>query len=184
MTDKSSEVSVKRKGQATESAAWPPVERAEHPLTNLRAEMDRLFEEFSSGFGLFPFGRRSFGLAPFRRYERSFGMASPAVDWTETDKEFELTAELSGLDENDLEVNVSDDVLTISGEKKEEAERTKADYHLTERRYGSFRRSFELPEGVDRDKIAAKFEKGVLTVAIPKSVAARKRTKKIDIKCA
>ena len=106
----------------------------------------------------------------------------PAVDLAEKDGEYEITAELPGLDEKDVELRLSNGVLSISGEKKAEHEEKDKNYHFSERRYGSFRRSFRVPEGVDESKIEAHFEKGVLTVKLPKSQQSADSGKKIEIK--
>ncbi len=86
------------------------------------------------------------------------------------------------MEEKDVEVKVTDDVMTIKGEKKEEKEEKKKDYHLSERRYGAFQRSFSLPIGVDADKIGASFNNGVLTVTLPKKPEAIKPERKVEIK--
>ena len=86
------------------------------------------------------------------------------------------------MDEKDIEVKVVNDTLTIKGEKQEEKEEKKKDYYLRERSFGSFERSFGIPEGVDGDKIEASFKKGVLTVMLPKKLEAQKPAKKIGIK--
>ena len=85
------------------------------------------------------------------------------------------------MDESNIDVTVSDGMLTITGEKKEEKEEEEKGYHRSERRYGSFRRSFQVPEGVDADKIEASFKDGVLTVKLPKTPEAQKQKKKIAI---
>jgi HSP20 family protein len=103
------------------------------------------------------------------------------VDIAEKDKGYEITAELPGMEESDIDVKYADGVLTIKGEKKEEKEEKKKDYYLSERRYGSFQRSFQVPENVAADKIDAKFANGVLTVRLPKSAEAQKNEKKIAI---
>jgi len=105
----------------------------------------------------------------------------PAVDIAEKDKEYEITAELPGMDEKNIDVKFADGLLTIKGEKKEEKEEKKKDFYLSERRYGSFQRSFQVPVSVDADKIEAKFANGVLTVRLPKSPEAQKNEKKITI---
>jgi HSP20 family protein len=104
------------------------------------------------------------------------------MDVAETDKAYELTAELPGMSESDVEVVASNGVLTIKGEKKEEKEEKKKDYYISERRYGSFERRMQVPDEVDADKIAATFKKGVLTVTLPKKAEAQKPTKKIEVK--
>jgi HSP20 family protein len=110
--------------------------------------------------------------------------AAPAVDITESDKAYEISAELPGLDEKNVEVKVVNDNLLIKGEKQEEKEEKKKDYYLHERQFGSFERCFEVPEGVDADKIEASFKKGVLTVTLPKKPEAQKPEKKIEVKAA
>ena len=91
-----------------------------------------------------------------------------AVDITESDKAYEVTVELPGIDEKNIEVEVANDNLIIKGEKQEENEAKKKDYYLSERHFGSFERRFRLPEGVDADKIEASFKKGLLTVTLLK----------------
>jgi len=108
----------------------------------------------------------------------------PAVDVSETDKAFEITVELPGMDEKNVEVKVSNSILTIKGEKQEEKEEKKKDYYRRERSFGSFERSFQVPEGVDADKIEANFKKGVLAVMLPKNPEAQKAEKKIAVKAA
>jgi len=138
-----------------------------NPFTALQQEIDRLFDGFSRGFAGFP----------------SFPMTlMPSMDVSETDKEIEITTELPGLEENDIQLNVADNVLTIRGEKKNEREESKKDYHLVERSYGSFVRSVQLPDGVNADNIKAVMSKGVLKVTVPKPAPAQ--SKKIDIKAA
>ncbi len=150
---------------------------------SFRTEMDRLFDRFASGFGM-PSLRRLFDAeAPFR-FETTLSMANPAVDVTEDADAYKLTAELPGMAESDIEVALTDDMLTIKGEKKQEQERKDKDYYLSERSYGAFRRSFALPEGVDADKIGAEFAKGVLTVTLPKTTKAKAEPKKIEVKAA
>ena len=150
------------------------------PLDTLRGEIDRLFEDFRRG----PFGGRgALDMEPFWRDKLSFGK-SPAVDIAEKDNRYEVTAELPGLSDKDIEVKYADGLLTISGEKKEEKEEKKKDYYLSERRYGAFQRSFQMPNGVDPDKIEATFRNGVLTVSLPKSADAVKNEKKVAIKTA
>jgi HSP20 family protein len=152
---------------------WPP-------LASLRREIDRLFEDFPFGGARRMLGPSVFDVEPFWRGELTFGK-TPAVDVVEKDKEYEITAELPGLDEKNVEVKFADGFLTIKGEKREEKEERKKDYYLSERRFGSFQRSFQVPESVDADKIVANFKNGVLTVTLPKSPEAQKKEKKIAI---
>jgi len=111
-----------------------------------------------------------------------WGAAAPAVDVAESEKAYEITVELPGMDEKNIEVKVSNGSLTIKGEKQEEKEEKKKDYYLHERHFGSFERSFALPDGVDSNKIEAAFKKGVLTVTLPKKPEAQKPAKKIEVK--
>jgi HSP20 family protein len=150
---------------------------------SLRREIDRLFEGFDRDYRSFPVRRPIFDVEPFWRRELSW-TAVPAVDITESEKTYEVTAELPGMDEKNIEVKVVNGNLTIKGEKQEEKEEKKKDYYLQERHFGSFERRFQLPEGVDADKIEASFKKGVLTVTLPKKLEAQKPEKKIDVKAA
>ncbi len=167
---------VKTENSSTPSMAWAPFE-------SLRHEIDRLFDDFNGGFFRSPFRHSMFDVAPFRNRDIKWP-AAPAVDFADTEKAYELTAELPGIDEKNVEVKVANGVLTIKGEKQEEKEENKKDYYLHERNYGSFERSFQVPDGVNVDKIEAKFKKGVLTVTLPKKEEAQKATKKIEVKAA
>jgi HSP20 family protein len=176
MAEAATKMPVKTEERAPERGtaleAWRPFE-------SLRREIDRLFEDFDRDFWRAPFRRSLFDVEPFWR--REWTMAAPAVDIVEKDNAYEVTAELPGIDEKNIEVKLSDGGLTIRGEKKEEKEEKKKDYYLHERHFGSFERSFRLPETVDTDKIEASFKKGVLTVTLPKTAAAQKKEKKIAV---
>ncbi|MBT2188362.1 Hsp20/alpha crystallin family protein [Sphingobium nicotianae] len=141
------------------------------PVGWLRSEIDRLFDDFGSP------GRSLFNFAP-----RGFSPLMPALEMVEDAKAYRLTAELPGLEEKDVEINVADGVLTISGEKKTEEERREEGFLLSERRYGSFKRQIALPADVDPDHIKANFKRGVLTLTLGKdgTAAARKRTIAIE----
>jgi HSP20 family protein len=153
------------------------------PFEGFRREIDRLFDSLDGGLGRSRFPRSFYGLGPFGRGEPVW-TAAPAVDVTETDKAYEILAEMPGMDEKNVEVNFANGVLTIKGEKQEEKEEKKKDYYLRERNFGSFQRAFQVPEGVDADKIEAIFQKGVLTVSLPKSAEVQKTAKKIEVKAA
>lgn len=174
MAETAQKMPVKSEEKGTERAAadWSP-------LANMRREFDRMLEEFPWAGWRRPLAR--FDVEPFFRGFSGVG-AVPAVDIAEKDKEYEITAELPGMNENNIDVKFADGVLTIKGEKKEEKEERKKDYYLSERRYGSFQRSFPVPESVDANKIEAKFANGVLTIRLPKSAEAQKNEKKIAIK--
>ena len=153
------------------------------PLESVRREIDHVFDRLHRGMWDFPFGRRGFELE--LPWPRATDLAiAPAVDVAEKDKEYEITAELPGMDEKNIEIKLSNGTLTIKGEKKEEKEEREKDYYLSERRYGSFMRSFQVPEGVDTGKIEATFSKGVLNVKLPKTAEAQKSEKTISVKAA
>lgn len=151
------------------------------PFESLRREVDRLFEEFGRDFWRPAFGRPLFDIEPFVRRELTWGTA-PAVDIVEKDDAYQVTAEVPGMDEKDIEVTVADGALTIKGEKHEEKEEKKKGYHLRERSFGSFERCFRLPAGVDADRIDASFRKGVLTVTLPKKPEAKAARKQVKVK--
>jgi HSP20 family protein len=175
MAETATKLSVRNEDKSTDRPAeWRPFE-------NLRREVDRLFEDFQLGPWRSPFGRSAFVLQPFWPSETAWSKA-PAVDIAEKEKAYEITAELPGMDESNIDVKFSDGTLTITGEKRDDKEEKKKDYYLSERRYGSFQRSFGVPDGVDADKIEANFKNGVLTVTLPKSPQAQKSEKKIAIK--
>jgi len=151
----------------------PPRNSSIEPWRSFRDEMDRFFDRFSKGFAVPAF-------EPF--WGRAGELSVPVVDFTEDDKAFTVTAELPGIEEKEIDVTLSGGMLTIKGEKKQEREEKNKNYYLSERSYGSFQRSFAMPEGVDEEKIAASFAKGVLTVTLPKSAEAQKTQKKIEVK--
>lgn len=160
-------------------AAQPPAKVAEwHPFEALRNQVDRLFRDFETGFLRAPLSR---DIDAFWRRDFGFPVA-PAIDIVEKDGAFEVTAELPGLDPKNIELQLSDGVLTIKGEKTEEKEEKTKDRFVSERRYGSFRRSLQVPSSVDSDKIEASYKSGILTVTLPKSAEAKKNQKIIPIK--
>ena len=155
--------------------------RPRRPLESLRQEIDQLFDDFGIGTWRSPFRSSFFDMDPFRRAKAAFS-GMPAVDVTETEKGYKVTAELPGMDEKNIEVKIANGMLTIKGEKQEEKEEEKQDYYVRERSFGSFERTFQVPEGVDLDKVDARFNKGVLTVSLPKTAEAQKAEKKITVK--
>jgi len=164
---------------AKKSEAKPaPTRNGWQSLIQLRQDMDRMFEELSSHFLDF---RDTSKVFPFKWFGEQDGPVVPAMDVIEKDKEFQITAEVPGMDEKDIELTVSGGMLTIKGEKRAEKEEKKKDYFVSERRYGAFHRSWRLPDNVDVDKIEAKFAKGILTVTMPKKPEAVAQAKKIAI---
>jgi HSP20 family protein len=165
------------------AAGAPATLRAWEPFEALRRQIDSLFADFHQGMWRMPFSRASFDVEPFWRMETTRGNV-PAVDVAEKGNAYEITAELPGIDEKNVEVKLAHGMLTIKGEKKEDKEEKQKDYYVSERRYGSFQRSFQIPEGVDADRIEATFQKGVLTVIMPKKAKVQKSEKKVEIKAA
>lgn len=139
-------------------------------FADLRRQMDRVFQDFS----------KSFGGVPEPIFERG-NLLDLRVDVQEADNHYEISAELPGMDQEDVDLTLSDRVLTIKGEKKLESEREEKPYRISERRYGSFRRAFHLPDDADQDSIEAKFEKGVLTVTVPRLEGAKSNVRKIEV---
>ena len=146
--------------------------RYRDPFAQMRDEMDRVFDSF---LGRSLFGRPSTFPSPVG------DMIAPDIDVRENEKEIILEAELPGIAEKDVEVAVRDGILSLKGEKKSERDEKKETYHLVERSYGSFERSFRLPDTADEDKITADFDKGVLRVIVPKRAEVKPAEKKIPI---
>ncbi len=138
-------------------------------FVGLRREMDRMFDDFASGWGA-PTAPAAF--------------LSPKVDIAETEKGLELVAELPGAEAKDIDVDIEDGVLTLKAEIRKESEKSDAakTYHLVERSVGTFLRRFVLPFAVEEEKIEARFDNGVLTVTVPRRAEAEKKTKKIEVK--
>ncbi len=146
-----------------------PVKYDKNPFRLLHEDMNMLFDDFFRGFDLEPFGRR-------------LDLFSPDVEVFENDKEIKVSAELPGMDKKNIDVYLTDDSLTISGEKKEEKESNSKEYYMKERSYGSFKRTIPLCSEIENDKIDAHFKKGVLTITLPKSAKAIEEKKKIKVK--
>ena len=147
------------------------------PFENLRTQVDRLFHDFETGVLQSPLYR---DVESLWRRDVAFPV-TPAIDIVEKENAFEITAELPGLDAKNIELSLTDDILTIKGEKKEEKEEKTKDRYVSERRYGSFRRSLQLPSSVDSGKIDARFMSGVLAITLPKSAEAQKKQTVIPI---
>lgn len=150
-----------------------PVRRGEpDSFHDLQRQMNRLFDDFFGDFSLAPrWGERGLATAEF----------SPRVDVSETDKEVKVSAELPGMDEKDITVELDEAAITIRGERKEEKEDKGKNWHTREQSYGSFLRIIPLPASVDGEKINAKFKKGVLTVTVPKREEDQAKRKTINI---
>lgn len=143
-------------------------------IASLHREMDRLFEGlWNEGFS------PSLLSGDWPRMD-----VVPQLDVTEDDKSFSVKVDLPGMDEKDVNVTLSDRVLTIRGKKEEDKETKEKDYYRRERASGSFRRSVEIPAAVDSSKIDASFKKGVLTINLPKTREAQDTVKHIEVKAA
>ena len=176
MPENSQKVSV-QKDQGKNTSLQIRSDGGWSPFETLQREVERIFDDFGRDWGL-PAPRRWFGRAP--RSDSAWTV--PAIDVAEKDGAYEITAELPGIDEKNVEVTLADGVLSIRGDKADERDEKHKDYRLSERRYGSFERSFLLPDDIDTDKIQASFKKGVLTLSLPRQVGVKQPTKKIAIK--
>jgi HSP20 family protein len=143
------------------------------PFALMRRDMERLFDGFARDW-------------PMASAVTSAGFLSPKVDIAETDKALEVTADLPGIAEKDIEVTLADGVLTLKAEHNTEHEEKdeKKKYHLIERSSGTFLRSFALPFAADENAVNATFNKGVLKITVPKAASAAKATTKIEVKSA
>lgn len=173
------------------NVARAPERREEVPVrgpgavASLRNEMNRLFDRFSGrrsgdlvGPDRFPTDVFDFFDWPFGRTEATtFGQ----TDLSETSEGYELEIDLPGMKRDDVSVDYADGVLTISGERTDDHEEKRKGYYLSERSYGSFRRTFRVPDSVEADRISAHFNDGVLTVRLPKSEEAQKNSRRIEV---
>jgi len=146
-----------------EISPWKPFRE----LERMRREMDRLWDSFLEG-------------RPGRKVEE-VGEWLPTLDVSETKNELVVRAEIPGIDAKDIDISLTNDLLTIKGEKKQEKEEKEENYHLIERSYGSFARAIRLPKEVQSDKISASYRNGILKVTLPKSKEAKKKEIKIKV---
>jgi HSP20 family protein len=140
------------------------------PFLQMRREMNRLFDDAFGGFGL----PSVFG--PALRQ-----MPAPKIDVSETDNEIQVTAEIPGIDQNDVEVLLEDDRLIIRGEKKEEREDKDRNYHVRERVQGAFSRTLPLPFAPEPNQVKAQFKNGVMTITIPKPQDVKQQQHRIEV---
>ncbi len=172
MTENVSRLSVK-----SETGAASPF----YAFDKMRRQIDQMFEDFGGQFWSVPTTRSAIEMEPVWRRDIAWEKV-PAVDVIETEKSYEISAELPGMDEKEIDVTVANGVLTIKGEKKEVKEEKQKDHYVSERHYGSFARSFQIPGDADAGKIEAKFQKGVLAVILPKKAEAQRSEQKIAVK--
>lgn len=150
-----------RRRQAARATAVSPFER-------MHEEMDRLFADFLPQY------------SDGQKMDHRVGLLA-SVDLSESENAIELTADLPGLEEGDIDIILRDGALQISGERKHESEEKRRNYYHSERAYGAFSRTIPLPCEVEEDNVEAKFKKGVLTVHLPKSQSAKEHERKISI---
>lgn len=134
------------------------------PLMTLQHDLNRVFDEYWNRFT---------ALAP---------TGFPKTDVADNENQIEVKVDLPGMDEQDIDISVTEDTLTIKGEKRSESEEKNKDFYLHERSYGAFMRTVPLPVGIQADKAEAEFKKGVLTVTLPKAPGTASRSKKIQVK--
>lgn len=150
---------------------WLPWRRsrageARHPLARLRRDMEGMFDEFWRGWAPSIWGEGS--------------NLWPTLDIRETDSEVVAELEVPGMKPGELDLTVTENALTIKGEKKAERDETEGEYHVTERGYGAFHRTVQLPAGVDADRAEARYKDGILTITLPKTE--KSKVKKIEVK--
>ncbi len=136
------------------------------PFSSLRHEVDRAFESFGKYTPTMPWSK---------------GLMAPKINLVQKDKVMEVTAELPGVELNDVELLVDDDILTIKGEKKSEKEEKNAESYIHECSYGAFARSVQLPFDIDSKKVVAAFKNGILTVTIPVPAQVESKAQKVQI---
>jgi len=175
--ERGKDILVRRKKPETEAGEitpWRPLSAIAREMFRAEREMERMFEDF--------WGRPWVGLSWPRRLRLWEGLTrGPAIEVYEEKDDVVVKAELPGMRKEDLEVNISDNLLTIKGEKKKEEEVKEKGYYYSERSYGSFIRTIEIPKDIQPDKIQATFKDGVLEVRLPKTEEAKRREVKIKV---
>jgi HSP20 family protein len=151
-----------------------PVHRKqeEEKFLDFRSQMNRLFDDFFE---------QPLAFSPFFGEPTLMGDITPRLDVSETENEITISAELPGMEPEDIHITVDRNALTISGEKRAEKEEKGKRYYRVERSYGSFRRSVALPKEVEESKIDATFKRGVLKITLPKTKSAQEESKQITI---
>jgi len=164
-----------KKAKSKNKKARTLVPRQASPeLSRREGDMDRVFEDF--------LGRRLRPFWPQRWWPAAdMEITTPAVDLYEEKDDIVVKAELPGMEKDNIEVNLSDNRLTIKGEKKQEEEVKKEGYYRSERSYGSFVRTLELPREVQTDKVKAAFKNGILEIRLPKTEEAKKKETKVKV---
>jgi HSP20 family protein len=166
-----------------ETSNLPVRREEEYGFPTLHRELTQWMEQWDRVFDRF-FGP-SMSLSPWRNMTAGWGGQAnwmPAVNISESEKEYRVTAELPGMNEKDIELTLSPEALILKGEKKDEYEDKGSNYYRMERSFGSFHRSIPLPEGVNTEQVDANFHNGVLTVTLPKLPDHQRGGRKISIK--
>lgn len=169
MPKEKSEIEVRKETAPISTEGWPT-------LLSLRQDINRLFDDFGTGFWRQPLSRRMSARLPT---EKKWNLR-PATELVECDGEYRIAAELPSLTADHIDVKLRDGTIKIRGEQSEEMK----DYMISERRYGEFQRTLTLPAGIDADAISADFANGVLTVTLPKTAEAKQKERKVEIKTA
>ncbi|MBU0943209.1 MAG: Hsp20/alpha crystallin family protein [Proteobacteria bacterium] len=147
------------------------------PVGQIQQEMEQLFNNFLKGFE-----QRGFGTEKFFTDSLTDGLFKPTLDIGATEKEYAISVEVPGIDQKDITLEISNNILTIRGEKKQEHEEKQKDYYRIERSYGSFQRILSLPEDADQDAVKANFKNGILTITLPRNAVPQSKIKQIEIK--
>ena len=180
---KASKSSDKKKGSTkkVKSSAEVPARgevSAFGPFQTLRKQVDDLFTNFTVSWPHFEMPKIEWPMLAGEVKESAIAK----FDLSENGKAVKVVADIPGMDENDVEVLVRNGVLTIKGEKKSEREEEGEDFYVSERSFGSFSRAFRLPDGVDEQAVAASFDKGVLTVTMPKTSKGKTEGRRVPVK--
>jgi len=146
------------------------------PFSSFRSEIDRLFDDFFA-----PVAGEGRNFAPSGQ-PAAAALVRPNIDVDETDQAYRVTAELPGLTEKDVELNLRENTLTISGEKRSEHEEERGGRRYSERSFGRFERTIPFPHEVNADRVDATFQNGVLTITLPKDEKARDKTRRIEVR--
>ncbi len=151
--------------------------RITHPITQIQHEINRLFDDVFRSVGF-----------PWMDFERGFpsliasDWIKPTLDIAASDKEYTISVELPGVNEKEVQLELANDTLKISGEKKQEKEEKDKNYYRMERSYGTFQRVLSLPEDADQDNIAATYKNGIMKITIPRKAHPQAEVKRIEIK--
>ena len=154
----------------------PQQSQSYYPVSRLHSEIDRMFDDFFRGSSLFPRLSESTSLLD------DVGMLRPKLDIAENAENYTISVEVPGIDEKDIHLQVSGDVLTIRGEKRQKQEKKEDKYHRVERSYGSFQRVLTLPADADTGTVNAKFDNGILTITVARSGETQENSRRIEIK--